>query len=664
MNQLGAILYDPAAAVSKATSSLLAMTAFDTTNLRLTVTVPAHGRVLFKIRCMLTGATTTPTVLLGVLNGATVVGRVTPQYENATANAATQSFEMIAEFTATGLTPGSTAFDAAYAVQVVVASTNIKYGGPNTNAGANAWGAFSFEAWDPTPMQTNAQLVIDANGRVDVSKITGTTQTARDLGASVLLSPGTGTGQIDLTSGIPKANVTQLLGTAWLTPAVAGTPDVNAKQLGGTAQTGRDVGASVIAASVTAGVTVTTNNDKTGYTASTVSDKTGYSLTQTFPTNFSSLVIDGTGRVNAFLIGILTSVFTETSLGLIAAAFKQFFNISSPTSTMNAITAVTTVTNLTNAPTAGDLTATMKTSVTTAATAATPSVTVSDKTGFSLSTAGILAIWHQLTSAVVTAATMGKLIVDYLDAAVSSRSTYAGADTSGTTTLLSRLTGTRATNLDNLDATVSSRSTLTAANVWDYLVASATTVGSMGKRVVDYLTGDAYTRIGAAGAGLTALGDTRIANLDATVSSRSTFAGGAVASVTAGVTVSDKTGFALTSAYDPAKTASQAGDAMALTTSERTSMATAVWASAARTLSSYGTLVADIATAVWGAAARTLTAFGFTVDTNANATETTIKAKTDQLTFTLANQVDSNIQAVNDTAVTGNGASGSEWGPA
>ncbi len=52
-------------------------------------------------------------------------------------------------------------------------------------------------------------------------------------------------------------------------------------------------------------------------------------------------------------------------------------------------TLVTTVTNLTNAPTNGDLTATMKTSVTTAATVATPTVTagtVSDKSGYSLST--------------------------------------------------------------------------------------------------------------------------------------------------------------------------------------------------------------------------------------------------------------------------------------
>jgi hypothetical protein len=82
--------------------------------------------------------------------------------------------------------------------------------------------------------------------------------------------------------------------------------------------------------------------------------------------------------------------------------------------------------------------------------------------------------------------------------------------------------------------------------------------------------------------------------------------------VTAG-TVSDKTGYALTaaydlaktatqagdamtltSAYDAAKTAAKAGDAMALTTDERTATATAVWASATRTLTSFGTLINDI----------------------------------------------------------------------
>ena len=41
------------------------------------------------------------------------------------------------------------------------------------------------------------------------------------------------------------------------------------------------------------------------------------------------------------------------------------------------------------------------------------------------------------------------------------------------------------------------------------------------------------------------------------------------------------------------------------------SIAAAVWAATTRTLTSFGTLVADAAAAVWAVAARTLTAFGF-----------------------------------------------------
>ena len=48
-----------------------------------------------------------------------------------------------------------------------------------------------------------------------------------------------------------------------------------------------------------------------------------------------------------------------------------------------------------------------------------------------------------------------------------------------------------------------------------------------------------------------------------------------------------------------------------------------------------------------------------TVDGVADA----IKAKTDSLTFTVAGQVDANIQYVNDVQVNGTGASGDEWGP-
>ena len=80
-----------------------------------------------------------------------------------------------------------------------------------------------------------------------------------------------------------------------------------------------------------------------------------------------------------------------------------------------------------------------------------------------------------------------------LDATVSSRSTYAGADTAGTTTLLARVTSGRATNLDNLDALVSSRSTYAGGDT-----AGTTTL---------------LSRLSATRAGL-------LDNLDAAVSSR------------------------------------------------------------------------------------------------------------------------------------------------
>lgn len=147
---------------------------------------------------------------------------------------------------------------------------------------------------------------------------------------------------------------------------------------------------------------------------------------------------------------------------------------------------------------------------------------VTTKSGYSLSSGGIAAIFATLTNTLTTVGSVGKLIVDNLNAAVgsiptnplltndsrlnnlnapigsiptnpllttdsrlnnlnapigsiptnpllttdarlnnldatiSSRSVYAGADTNGTTTLLSRLTSGRATNLDFLDAAISS----------------------------------------------------------------------------------------------------------------------------------------------------------------------------------------------------------------
>lgn len=58
--------------------------------------------------------------------------------------------------------------------------------------------------------------ILDVNALVDADakRVGGTTQTGRDIGASVLLSAGTGTGQLDFTSGVVKANLVQILAAA------------------------------------------------------------------------------------------------------------------------------------------------------------------------------------------------------------------------------------------------------------------------------------------------------------------------------------------------------------------------------------------------------------------------------------------------------------------
>jgi hypothetical protein len=91
---------------------------------------------------------------------------------------------------------------------------------------------------------------IDSNGRVDVIKVAGTTQTARDLGASVLISSGSGVGQLDVTSGVVKANTTQLAGQTVTAGAGVTFPASVASPTNITAATG---------------ITVATNSDKTGY---------------------------------------------------------------------------------------------------------------------------------------------------------------------------------------------------------------------------------------------------------------------------------------------------------------------------------------------------------------------------------------------------------------
>jgi len=145
---LGSKLYDPGTAASKATTSLLAMTALDTTNLRITFTAPASGSVLVRMRGVVHGATTFPQILFGVLDGSTVRARCSPIGAIPATALATTQLALEGQCIVTGLTPGNSyTWDAAYGVEVVVSSTGLKYGGPNDASGNDAFGGFLYEIW-------------------------------------------------------------------------------------------------------------------------------------------------------------------------------------------------------------------------------------------------------------------------------------------------------------------------------------------------------------------------------------------------------------------------------------------------------------------------------------------------------------------------------------
>lgn len=145
---LAGTLYDPATAnTAKLTSTNIAMTAVDTTNLRLTFTVPASGVVVVRLQTMIRGATTTsaPVILLGVMEGSTVRGRIAPMMTLGPSGFYTPAEAL---FVVTGLTPGaSLTWDAAYGVETAVASTSLAFGGPDTSASSNGFGGFAFEIY-------------------------------------------------------------------------------------------------------------------------------------------------------------------------------------------------------------------------------------------------------------------------------------------------------------------------------------------------------------------------------------------------------------------------------------------------------------------------------------------------------------------------------------
>lgn len=117
-------------------------------------------------------------------------------------------------------------------------------------------------------------------------------------------------------TGVPLVDDKYLLGTIYSTPATAGIQDINVKNMNNVAATSittinanqgttqpinyTGTGASALVKSDLvdiAGVAVNTASAQLGVNVVTNGDKTGYSLTQAFPSNFSSLSITAAGLV-------------------------------------------------------------------------------------------------------------------------------------------------------------------------------------------------------------------------------------------------------------------------------------------------------------------------------------------------------------------------------
>ena len=383
------------------------------------------------------------------------------------------------------------------------------------------------------PATAGRTLVVDAAGLADANMVkmgptgSGTAQTARDIGTSVLLSSGTGTGQLDFTSGVVKSNLVQILATA----------------------------------------------------------------------------------------------LTETA-GQIAAAFKKWFNVATPTGTVNSIPdAVAGATSglaivgsimgksaVTLAST--DVTGNLPVVVNDYATGKVPlQPTVALRT-LDVSVTGEAGVdWANVGSPATTVGLSGTTVKAVTDAVSVPAVTLANGAHGGASATITLQVPIAATVPDTQKVdvnTIKTQAVVCAAGVTVLASVGApaapgtsgglpTTNGTKLNQTVDLTLGQsiAASSIPAATVGSYAVGQDPATLLLVTPANKLATANGGV--VTAG-TVSDKTGYTLAVAPPTA------GD-----------ISTAVWGAATRTLSGFGTLVADMTAAVWAAATRTLSAFGFTV---------------------------------------------------
>lgn len=132
--------------------------------------------------------------------------------------------------------------------------------------------------------------------------------------------------------------------------------------------------------------------------------------------------------VNGLAAGVITA--TSIASDAITAAKIADGAIDAATFAAGAINAAAIAADaITDAKVASDVTIASVTGAVGSVTSGVTVTTNNDKTGYSLSSAGVQAIWDALTSALTAVGSIGKLLVDNINATISSRASQTSVDT-------------------------------------------------------------------------------------------------------------------------------------------------------------------------------------------------------------------------------------------
>lgn len=233
----------------------------------------------------------------------------------------------------------------------------------------------------------------------------------------------------------------------------------------------------------------------------------------------------------------------------------------------------------------------------------------------SIDSGSVDAVWDTASSGLTGVGSIGKLIVDNLDVAVSSRGTstltagdvWASATRTLSTTGVDAVTagvwanGTRTlTNYGN---------NITAADVWNVLSSSLVTAGSIGEQLatnVDVASSDILTEIMDTQTLINALND--ISAADVWAAGTRTLTGNVDISTASVDAIWDTATSGLTAIGSIGELMVENLDAAVSTRGTSNLTASDVWAAGTRTLTDYST--SAVATAVWANGTRTLSSYG------------------------------------------------------